>query len=110
MRIVYIAFDGTEFDSEFACRDYERSKMNSFRMWDRKGNETNDPDNALFVLLKEEDAGKAFIGLCNDSGSPCTGICEGDVGFYYWNDWNDEYLYLEAPVLDAIEKILHQLR
>ena len=61
MRIVYIAFDGKEFDKEEVCREYEENLRDTFVMWDRKGNETDDPDHAMFLLLKTEGAGAAFI-------------------------------------------------
>lgn len=109
MRIVYVAFDGTEFNREEDCREYEESLKSTFVMWDRKGIVTENPDHAMFLLLKSEGAGAAFIKACEAQGTYSTGIQEGDIGFFYWDEWNEEYRYLEKPLLDAIETILHNL-
>lgn len=109
MRIVYVAFDGTEFNREEECREYEESLKSTFLMWNRKGDVTEDPDHAMFVLLKSEGAGAAFIKACEAQGTYSAGIQEGDIGFFYWDGWNEEYRYLEKPLLDAIETILHNL-
>lgn len=109
MRIAYIAFDGKEFNREEDCRAYEDSLKRTFTMWDRKGVETDNPDHAMFVLLKSEGAGAAFTKACDAQGTYSAGIQEGDIGFFYWDEWNDEYRYLEKPLLDAIETILHNL-
>ena len=109
MRIVYIAFDGKEFDKEEVCREYEENLRDTFVMWDRKGNETDDPDHAMFLLLKTEGAGAAFIKACESHGTYSAGICDGDIGFFYWDDWNETYRYLEKPLLDALETILYNL-
>ena len=109
MRIVYIAFDGKEFDKEEVCREYEETLKSTYMMWDRKGLETDNPDHAMFLLLKAEGAGAAFIKACENKGTYHNGICEGDFGFFYWDEWNEEYRYLEKPLLDALETILHNL-
>ena len=109
MRIVYVAFDGTEFDEEEACREYEENLKSTFIMWTREGLMVTNPDYAMFVLLKTEGAGAAFIKICEAQGTDFTGIQEGDIGFFYWDEWNEEYRYLEKPILDAIETILHNL-
>lgn len=109
MRIVYIAFDGKEFNTEEGCRAYEESLKSTFTMWDRKGAETDNPDHAMFLLLKAECSGAAFVKACEAQGTYSTGIHEGDIGFFYWDEWNEEYRYLEKPLLDAIETILHNL-
>lgn len=109
MTVVYIAFDGKEFDREEVCREYEESLKSTFVMWGRKGVVTENPDHAMFLLLKAEGAGAAFIKACEAQGTYSTGIQEGDIGFFYWDEWNEEYRLLEAPVLEAIEIILHNL-
>jgi hypothetical protein len=109
MRIVYVAFDGTEFNREEECREYEESLKSTFVMWDRKGDVTENPDHAMFLLLKSEGAGAAFIKACEAQGTISAGIQEGDIGFFYWDEWNEEYRCLEKPLLDAIETILHNL-
>ena len=109
MRIAYIAFDGKEFTKEEDCREYEERLRSTYMMWDRKGNETDNPDHAMFLLLKTEGAGAAFTKACEANGTYSSGVQEGDIGFFYWDEWNEEYRYLEAPVLEAIEIILHNL-
>ena len=109
MRIAYIAFDGKEFNREEDCREYEAKLRNTYVMWDRKGVETDNPDHAMFVLLKDEGAGAAFTKACEAQVTLHAGICDGDTGFFYWDEWNEEYHYLERSLLDAIETILHNL-
>jgi hypothetical protein len=109
MRIVYVAFDGTEFNREEECREYEETLKSTFVMWNREALVTENTDHAIFLLLKTEGAGAAFIKACEAQGTYSTGIQEGDIGFFYWDEWNEEYRYLEKPLLDAIETILHNL-
>ena len=109
MRIVYVAFDGKQFDRKEECREYEESLKSTFIMWNREALVTENPDHAVFVLLKTEGAGAAFIKACEAQGTYSAGIQEGDIGFFYWDEWNEEYRYLEKPLLDAIETILHNL-
>ena len=109
MRIAYIAFDGKEFDKEEVCREYEETLKSTYMMWDRKGLETDNPDHAIFLLLKTEGAGAAFTKACEVQGTLSEGIQKGDIGFFYWDEWDEEYRYLEKSLLDAIETILHNL-
>lgn len=109
MRIVYVAFDGKQFDREEECREYEETLKSTFVMWTREALLVTNPDYATFVLLKTEGAGAAFIKVCEAQGTDSAGIQEGDIGFFYWDEWNEEYRYLEKPLLDAIETILHNL-
>ena len=109
MRIVYIAFDGTEFNREEDCREYEETLKSTFVMWNRKGDVTDNPGHAMFLLLKTEGAGAAFIKACEANGTYSAGVQGGDIGFFYWDGWNEEYRYLEKPLLEVIGTISHNL-
>jgi hypothetical protein len=45
-----------------------------------------------------------------------TGICEGDMGFFIWNEWDSKYEWVDADacrlvtkIIDSVEKSISDL-
>lgn len=112
MKIVYKAFDGTEFNDEAACKSYEYTKTKkSIVMLDWNGDTAPTPAQAAFVWLKDEEANEAFRALakeCGDEQSANT-IGEYDFGVFYWDEGREEYHWLSQEVLDGLSELKHAI-
>ena len=104
MEIIYKAFDGTYFNTEEECRNYE-SKA-AFSMWDIHGRPTDDVANCVVVHFPDPMSSRAFINLSRETDSVTDGIDHDDWGWFIWDDFNCEYHYIENEIIDALRKIL----
>jgi hypothetical protein len=108
MKIVYRAFDGTEFNDEVSCKSYEyRKTKKSIVMLDCNGDTAPTPAQAALVWLKDEDANEAFHALakeCDDEEAANT-ISKHDVGVFYWDEGLEEYRWLSQDILDGLTKL-----
>ena len=108
MKIVYRAFDGTEFNDEAACKSYEYIKTKkSIVMLDCNGNTAPTPAQAVLVWLKDEEANETFHALakgCEDEEAAST-ISKHDFGVFYWDEGLEEYRWLSQDILDGLTKL-----
>lgn len=106
MEIIYRAFDGTEFGTEEACRDYECKA--EFKIWDYLGRPTNDVAGCVVAHFPDPTGTRAFINLAREVESTTDGIDYDDHGWFIWDDFNGEYHYIEDETIDALRKILSE--
>lgn len=108
MKVIYVAFDGTQFETEDACKAYETNCF-GVRMFAINGDETPDVECAYlvyipFIIDPEDDSvrgAKWFLNQCaerekaglNDCGSD--GIDEQSSGLFYWSEWEGKYIWIE---------------
>lgn len=108
MKVIYRAFDGTEFNDETACKSYEYTKTEkSVVMLDCNGETALTPAQAALVWLKDEDANEAFHAFakeCEDEEAANT-ISKHDFGVFYWDEGLEEYRWLSQDILDNITKL-----
>ena len=108
MKIVYKAFDGTEFNDEAACKSYEYTKTKkSIVMLDCNGDTAPTPASAALVWLKDKDANETFHALakdCEDEEAANT-INKHDFGVFYWDAGLEEYRRLSLGVLEGLSKL-----
>ena len=81
MRVVYIADDGTKFDDEFECTDYEWKQshplLQYIKMYDKNGNRLTDLfseetyGNVTRIFIESEEEAKALRELSNYTGFCC---------------------------------------
>ena len=67
MRAIYIANDGTKFDDEWECENYEqKQRMSSLIILDDGLEKTNNLDRAFFLKVKDSKAIEAldYEGVC----------------------------------------------
>lgn len=88
MRVLFVASDGKEFNTEDDCLQYEQSSL-SFRAYDREGRPTEVGHGVhLLHIIDEDEGGEAFQRLCEkeneDSGD--IGYRSGE-GWYWWDDF-----------------------
>lgn len=106
MEIIYKAFDGTHFNTEEECREYESKAK--FEMWDHLGRPTNDVVNCVVVHFPDPTGTHAFINLAREVDATTNGIDYEDYGWFIWDNFNLEYHYVEEGIIDALRKILSE--
>lgn len=102
MKIVYKAWDGTEFREKSACERYEENNP-CILMYYNEGR-TLKTDEAFVVVLKNDGDAKGFINLCEEQMSDSTGITEDDNGLYVWDDIEERYFYVSDRIEDALKR------
>lgn len=108
MKIVYKAFDGTEFNNESACKSYEYTKIKkSIVMLDCNGDTALTPAQAALVWLKDEEANETFHTLAKECGDEVAAntISNYDFGVFYWDEGLEEYRWLSQDILDGLTKL-----
>lgn len=107
-KVIYIANDGTEFDNEVECKEYEESLLPTFKgiMLDRNGKPTDDYDDAYIVGFTCSEDIASFLKhsiACNDGLD-----YDSPVGTYlYSHDCSRWYLALPC-VQKALTEMLKQ--
>lgn len=102
MKIIYKAWDGTEFDEKDACEKYEYDNP-CVIMYNAEGR-TSNSDDASVVLLEHKDDAEKFIELCEAQWTRSDGITEGDCGLYIWDDYKEKYFYVSERVEEALKR------
>lgn len=108
MEIIYKAFDGTHFNTEEECREYECKA--AFTMWDHCGRPTDDVTGCVVVHFPDPKGSRAFINLSKEADSTTDGIDYDDYGWFIWDDFSGEYHFVEEEIIDALRKILSEGR
>ena len=80
-----------------------------YKMYDRYGELTSDFDCATFVYLQTEQATSQFIDDCKENGVISYGIEERDTGLFLWNEYTNEYGYLDIDSYKGMYNVLAQL-
>ena len=123
MKIIYEAKDGTQFDTEEECRDYERRNsalydITSFIATDKDGNHVPadgygySPDDFDYFCCFTEDAVKACEELFRENGIRFNFKIESNKVYHYnyegevWQPLSEKLGYLshELDRLSAIEQ------
>ena len=104
MEVIYRAFDGTEFRDAAACVAYEQN--HKVHAWDRQGRECNSANEAVVVHLEDSQTTKGFLQMCINEDVTCEGIDDEDWGWFYWDDFNNKWRYIENEVVSAFKVAL----
>lgn len=102
----YKAFDGTIFENREEAAEYEAS-LSYYRMWNRNGQETLDPNAATFIYLFTEYDAAVFIEDCIGIGTSYEGIESEDTGLFIWDEGYERYMYIgHKSDLEGLSKVL----
>ena len=123
MKVIYEAKDGTQFDTEEECQDYERRNsalydISSFIATDKYGNPVSadgygySPDDFDYFCCFTEDSVKACEEFFRENGVPLSFKLEPNKVYYYdynkevWRPLSEElgYLHSEYNRLSALEE------
>ena len=86
MKIIYIADDGTQFDDEFACKDYEwvlnHPHLKDVHIFDKDGNEFKD------IFSEDAYNYSTKIVVANDKAAKDLQDLAGYTGYCYYGQIN----------------------
>jgi hypothetical protein len=109
MEIIFKAKDGTMFDSAEACVRYETklaSGTKEWTAWTWGGTPTNKTDAAVVVNLATERAAAQFLEQATrENDDSIKGIDTYSQGWYYWDEDNHQYYYLDDDILSILKSV-----
>jgi hypothetical protein len=109
MRRVWQTLDGAIFTDQLDAAKHENTLRAKVKMWDKEGFPTDDCSNAMFICLRGEDAVKLFKKMneeCPDSINVTDHeMCDGDEGWWYWDEYGEEYIPFTASMVLAFRTI-----
>ena len=107
---IYIADDGTKFDDENSCLQYERKTAldkikNSIFLFDDNGNELPLDDKGFeqcyFVVSKSDKASRIAWELLQDEYGAPFNECRAGIWYYDYDEWHSvdgEFLSLQRII------------
>lgn len=114
--VKYIAFDGTEFDDDCECIQYEldlqvQQAGNELRMYDQDRNPTDDPELCYYLFCATDNAAKVFMNLADSFGIFVPEEWDGDsktptAGAWVWqhSTWVG-YDLIRDHLMEEIERL-----
>lgn len=109
MDIIYRALDGKEFTDEKECLRYEQNAFLSYAMFDRDGDETDDPAIAIVVYLPTMQAATRFLFVCDRASISAKGISPSTTGLFVWDPFSHHYCPISPDAARALSVVLPQL-
>lgn len=107
VRTIYVAFPGTSYETPFKteeeCRNYEQTMTPE--MWDVEGNRTPNGEEAMFVKV-DEDMMQVLFDKYGKKNFP--GLDEEDYGYFYWDDWYEQFHYLGRGVMKRVQMFMEK--
>lgn len=109
MKRVWQTMDGAIFDDELDAAKHEEKIFAQVKMWDKDGIPTSDCSDAMFVQLIGGNAAAIFKQMnkvhydsleVSDSE-----ICEGDEGWWYWDEYGECYRPFSSMLVLGLRKI-----
>ena len=84
-------------------------------MFNRSGERTDDTCDAFVVHLTNEDAAGRFLAMIQsnpnesqDAADKC-GVFEDDWGWYYWDEFEEHYRWIDEDIVNALIAANHQI-
>ena len=104
MKVIYQTVDGSLFDTEEQARAYEEKILSGLKMWNRAGREVHFTTEAFVLYMRDTNANQLFFQLARDQEDDgVAGLVEGeDDGLFYFDEWNEEYRYVDKDMLCAL--------
>ena len=111
MKVVYIAFDGIEFDNESACLEHEKT-MRDIVMMNRSGGIVMNTERAAVVWLKDEDSAEVFHNMAKETGDEVGAftIHKNEYGFFFWDSYDERYVCVPKDVLNLLIALREEVR
>ena len=113
MKVIYRAFDGTEFDNEPACVEYENlTKRRCVVMMDCSENLVTNTECAAVVWLKDEESAEIFHKMAKENGDEAAAhtIPKKEWGFFFWDEFNEKYVWIPDESLNHLNALREEVR
>jgi hypothetical protein len=114
MRTLYETLDGTTFGDITDAEKHERALLEQVQMWDWNKNRTENTAQARLIRLTGEGAGAMLRAMMANNPdeyetlSPDQ-IDDNDNGWFYWDEYGEQYRYIDSEIIDLIIAANHQI-
>ena len=107
MKQVWRTYDGAYFEDGTDAAKHEQHLAEQLEMYNQQGYPTEDTTNALFLNIKTEAGARIFLKAvaANEDDGITEGIYEDSTGWHYWDEWSDQYRYIETSVIRTFAKL-----
>ena len=105
MKQVWLTWDGCTFNDHMDAAQHEEYLADFvITMYDREGKLTTDTTNAMILHLKNAEAAEVFINAVtrNKDDGIYAGIGTEEIGWFYWDEWEEKYHFIEDWVIKAL--------
>lgn len=114
MQQIWQTLDGETFTDSFEAEKHERQILSQVKMWDWDKESTTDTSRARLVYLSGDKAGAIFAAMidANDKEyAPLNTdqIDTDDTGWFYWDDFEDCYRYIDDSIVNILIAANHQI-
>lgn len=100
MKIIYQAFDGTQFPTPEECEKYE--SFNAYQAWNFRGeklpHDFPNADDVAVVYFPNEEATDDFfnhVGRLGEIKTLLRGIERDDYGLFSWDFCTEQYIWID---------------
>lgn len=113
METVYKTLDGKLFKQSADAAMHEKKILEQVKMWNWNEEPTTDTAQARVVHLIGENAGGIFTDMiaANEYDQVETGnmFDVGDTGWYFWDEYEETYRYIDSAIVDILIAANHQI-
>lgn len=106
MKVLYVADDGTEFETARDCTEYEeeqkvRKLTREFLMFDKQFKAVDCLEDAYYLYLTDTESKEAYEDYCNVFGYDCDNSTDGEIEIhkiYKYDDDMDVWVNLDMLI------------
>ena len=108
MKQVYQTIDGRIFNEAADAEMYEQEIRQQVKMWNWSGKRTDNTAEARIIHLNSEEAAVIWNTMAreNPEENGDFTFCEGDTGWYYWDEYSDKYRYIDPELVAALQNAI----
>ena len=107
VRTIYVAFPGTSHETSSKTDEASRNHEQPIppQLWDVEGTRTLNGEEAMFVKV-DEDMMPVLFDKYGKKNFP--GLSEEDYGYFYWDDYDEIFHYLDEATMRRVQKFMEQ--
>lgn len=106
MKQVWKTLDGACFEDTLDAQRHEEEIKQQVCMWNHKHDKTEDTTEGIVIHLSGRIAADVFLAMMDenpneiDDASKSCGIVPGDEGWFYWDDYAEQYRGIVGDIVD----------
>lgn len=111
METIYRTIDGKEFTEEEKAISHEENVKNNLYMWDENGNRVELVNKAFLLYFANPEAAETFDLITEQQeGVPYNFVTKNKTGFFFWDEYGNEYRPITKDSIDAIAMAAEMIR
>ena len=111
METIYRTIDGKEFTEEEKAISHEEHVKNNLYMWDENGNRVELVNKAFLLYFANPEAAETFNLITEQQeGIPYNFVTKNKTGFFFWDEYGNEYRPITKDSIDAIAMAAEMIR